>query len=111
MPTQHSHWLRGGIFNARVKVRVNGLFLGEYGAPVDKDITMRLRAGVNTVTFAYKPLSPTASARLDVLESEHDPPIPPLASFRSPMPDEGAAPAPASGSPQVLTQTFSFMAR
>ena len=104
MPTDHSHWLRGGIFNARVAISLNGLPLGEFRAPLDKDITMKLRRGVNTVTFAYAPRADTSSAHLDVLESEHTPPIAPLASFRSPLP--------AVGKPQKpFTQTFTFLAR
>ena len=110
MPTAHSHWLRGPIYGARVGVRLNGVLLGEFSAPLDRDITMKLREGVNTVTFEYRPLASGASARLDVVESEHTPPIPPLATFRSrdtvPARDAGrSAPAPAS------TQTVTFIAR
>ncbi len=106
MPTQHSHWLRGSIFNARVTVRVNGLLLGTYSSPQDRDITMKLRPGINTMTLAYTPLTSTASARLFILESEHDPPIPPLATFRSPLA------VASSGAPaQTTTQTLTFLAR
>lgn len=106
MPTLHSHWLVGTIFNARVQVRVNGLFLGTFTSPQDRDITMKLRNGINTLTLAYTPLESTASAHLDVLESEHDPPIPPLATFRSPsFPAGPRAPLP------TTTQTLTFLAR
>ncbi len=106
MPTAHSHWLRGSIFNARVGVRINGLFLGTFTSPQDRDITMKLRPGINTVTLAYSPLTSTASARLFILESEHDPPIPPLATFRSPL----SAPNPRAPM-QTTTQTLTFLAR
>lgn len=106
MPTLHSHWLVGTIFNARVQVRVNGLFLGTFTSPQDRDITMKLRNGINTLTLAYTPLESTASAHLAVLESEHDPPIPPLATFRSPsFPAGPRAPLP------TTTQTLTFLAR
>lgn len=105
MPTQHSHWLRGPIFNAHVVVRVNGLFLGTFTSPQDRDITMKLRGGINTLTLAYTPLASTASAHLDILESEHDPPIPPLATFRSPLsPPTPRAPL------QTTTQALTFLA-
>lgn len=107
MPTEHSHWLRGIIFNARVAVRLNGLYLGTYTAPQDRDITMRLRNGINTITLAYTPLAPTAAAHLDVLESEHTPPIAPLATFRSPTADAASSRALS----QTTTQTLTFLAR
>lgn len=106
MPTAHSHWLKGSIFNARVVVRVNGLFLGTFTSPQERDITMKLRRGINTVTLAYTPLASTASAHLDILESEHDPPVPPLATFRSPL----SNPAPRAPLP-TTTQTLTFLAR
>jgi len=106
MPTLHSHWLRGSIFNARVMVRVNGMLLGTYSSPQDRDITMKMRLGINTITLAYTPLTSTASARLFILESEHDPPIPPLATFRSPLSAAGP-----SAPLQTTTQTLTFLAR
>ena len=101
--TDHPHWLRGGIFNARVAVSLNGTPLGDFRAPVDKDITLRLRRGVNTVAFAYVPQNDSSSAHLDVLESEHTPPIAPLASFRSPQITVGKPQKP-------VRQTFTFTA-
>jgi hypothetical protein len=83
MPTDHTHWLKGSIFNARVTVFLNGTKLGDYQTSQDKDITWKLKKGLNTVTFVYTPQVKSASAHLDILESEHDPPVPPLASFRS----------------------------
>ncbi len=106
MPTVHSHWLKGPIFSARVAVRVNGLLLGTFTSPQDRDITMKLRSGINTVTLAYTPLTSTASAHLDILESEHDPPIAPLATFRSPLPAANS-----STSLQTTTQTLTVLAR
>jgi hypothetical protein len=103
MPTQHSHWLHGSISGAQVAVTLDGAPLGTFDSPVDDDITMRLRSGVNTITFAYTPQGNLALAQLNVLESEHDPPIPPLVVFRSPM-------ATGEQTPQPLTQTFTFIA-
>ena len=104
MPTDHSHWLRGRIRNAHVTVRLNGIRQGAYSSLVDQDVTMRLRKGINSVTFTYQPDSPAASAQMEVVESEHTPPIPPLVTFVSP-------PAPEGGKLAPVTQTFSFVAR
>ena len=103
MPTQHSHWLTGRIRSATVTVRLNGFRLGDYYSLLDKDITMKLRAGVNTITFDYTPRDMTSSAHLDVLESEHTPPIAPLATFRSPQ-------LSADSKPQAISQTYTFVA-
>lgn len=83
MPTVHSHWLRGIITEATVHVTANGTDLGTYSSAVDKDITMRLRKGVNLIRFDYTPNDSNGSAHLDVLESEHMPPLPPLATFKA----------------------------
>jgi len=83
MPTDHSHWLRGRVQGAKMTVLLNGIPDGEYQGFVDKDITMKLRAGINTVSFVYTPQKSDASARMDVLESEHHPAIAPLATFQS----------------------------
>ena len=104
MPTDHSHWLRGRLRDAHVAVRLNGIRQGSYFSLVDQDITMQLRKGVNSVTFTYQPDSPTASAQMEVVESEHDPPIPPLVTFLSPPPPPEGKPAP------PLTRTFTFVA-
>ena len=102
MPTDHSHWLRGQVHGAQVTVLVNGIREGIYSGPVDRDITMKLRRGVNAVSFVYVPSRSDASAQMDLLESEHDPPIPPLARFHS-------TPSAAEGLP--VTQTVMFVAR
>lgn len=107
MPTDHSHWLRGHVRGGHVLVSLNGIRLGDFSGLVDRDITMRLRAGINTVAFTFQPDSMQSAATLDVLESEHTPPIPPLATF-------DAAPASAltaTGRPKPQTQTFTFTAR
>ncbi len=107
MPTDHSHWLRGQVRDGHVSVSLNGIRLGDFSGFVDRDITMRLRAGINTVAFTYQPQSAQSSAVLDVLESEHTPPIPPLASFlRAPRAD--LLP---SEIPKPQTQTFTFTAQ
>ena len=91
MPTDHSHWLRGRIRNARVTVRLNGIRQGAYSSMVDQDVTMRLRKGINSVTFTYVPDAPNALAQMEVVESEHTPPIPPLVTFLSPPAPRAAA--------------------
>ncbi len=103
MPTEHSHWLRGRVQDARLTVLLNGVREGDYAGVVDKDITMKLRRGINTVAFVYTPRPGESSARMDLLESEHHPPVAPLASFQS-LPrsaDTGGKPA---------TQRFTFYA-
>ncbi len=105
MPTEHSHWLRGRVQEARLLVLLNGVRQGEYAGFVDQDITMKLRRGVNTVSFVYTPHQTDSSAQMDLLESEHDPPIAPLASFQSlPQPDDAAEMTP-------TTQRFTFVAK
>lgn len=81
MPTQHSHWLRGYIRDGRVSVLLNGARLGSYTDLVDKDITMKLRSGLNFVTFVYEPNTSRADAHLEIREGEHNPPIAPLVTF------------------------------
>ena len=103
MPTDHSHWLVGDIMDAKVDVSLNGDPFGEYDAPVDEDITMHLRRGINTVTFSYTPTDSSSSASMQVLESEHTPPIPPLVIFRSPQ-------VPLGQTVQSVTKTFTFIA-
>ena len=107
MPTDHSHWLRGQVQGGHVAVSLNGIRLGDFSGLVDRDITMRLRAGTNTVAFTFQPDSAQSAATLDVLESEHTPPIPPLATFDA-APVSGLA---ATGPPKPQTQTFTFTAR
>ena len=106
MPTEHSHWLHGAIQDAHVQVSLNGIRLGDFSGFVDRDITMRLRAGINTVAFTYQPNSPQSSAALDVLESEHTPPIAPLVTF-----DTVPLSTPSTtGTLEPQTQTFTFTA-
>jgi len=83
MPTDHSHWLRGRVRNAHITVLLNGVREGDYAGVVDQDITMKLRRGINTVSFLYTPQQPDSSAQMELVESEHHPPIAPLASFQS----------------------------
>ena len=105
MPTEHSHWLRGRMRDARLTVLLNGIRAGEYSGVVDQDITMKLRAGINSVTFLYAPRQADSSAQMDLLESEHDPPIPPLVTFQSaPVPDGATDFKP-------TTQSFTFFAK
>jgi hypothetical protein len=115
MPTDHSHWLRGGIFNAKVGVYVNNVKLGDFISPVDKDITWHLHKGVNSVTFIYDPMVETASAQLDIVESEHHPDIAPLASFRSDFLTQKPIDTPSyyqygDAVAKRSTKTYSFMA-
>lgn len=107
MPTEHSHWLRGSVQDARLTVLLNGIHEGDYDGLVDRDITMKLRRGINTVSFVYTPQNANSSAQMDLLESEHHPPIAPLASFQSrPRPD--TAPEQAGAEPTI--QRFTFFA-
>ncbi len=99
MPTQHSHWLRGRLHAARMTVLLNGVRQPALPSVIDQDITMRLRAGVNTVTFDYQPQGTESSATIEVVEGEHTPEIAPLVTFRP-----ASAPVPS-------TQTFTFVAK
>ena len=103
MPTKHSHWLRGHVRNARLTVLLNSAPLGTYSGPLDKDITMRLRPGLNLITFTYEPTNAAAAAQMEVLESEHNPPIAPLVTFQ-------ALPSFQESKPEPVTQTFRFIA-
>ena len=108
MPTEHSHWLRGRVQNARLTILLNGIREGDYDGLVDRDITMKLRRGINTVAFVYTPQDASSSARMDLLESEHHPPIAPLASFQSlPQP---AATAGQTADFKPAVQRFTFFA-
>lgn len=104
MPTEHSHWLRGRVQGAKLTVLLNGIPDGEYRGVVDKDITMKLRAGINTISFVYTPQNTSASAQIDLLESEHHPSIAPLASFES-LPQRSTA-----AEFKETTQRFTFFA-
>ena len=106
MPTKHSHWLKGDIMEARVVVTLNQAPLATYLSPMDQDITMRCRAGINTITFAYTPSSKISFANVRVLESEHDPPIGPLAAFNT-LPLTVAS----RNAQKPITRTFTFLAR
>ena len=110
MPTDHSHWLRGRVRDARLTVRVNGIRQGEYTGVVDQDITMKLRRGVNSVSFVYAPRRADASAQIDLVEGEHNPPLPPLVRFQSALAQDAAVPESAS-SPAPAAQSFTFFAR
>jgi len=105
MPTEHTHWLRGDIFGARVYVTLNQRSLGPYQSHLDFQITSLCRKGINTIAFHYEPLQSMASAHLNVLESEHNPPIGPLVTFEQGMPgdtDLGAS----TGHPASQAYTF-----
>lgn len=112
MPTQHSHWLRGAISDALVSVSLNYVKMGDYYTTIDKDITMSCRKGENTITFTYTPFDTSSFATIDVLESEHTPPIAPLATFDSTvdaMPDATGINAGGS-TPKSVTKTYEFVA-
>ena len=106
MPTQHSHWLRGQTRDAAVIVLLNGVRQGSYRGVVDRDITMKLRPGLNFVTFDYQPKSVNSSAQMEIVESEHTPPIAPLATFHSVPPVYDPA-----HSILPVKQTYSFIAK
>ena len=105
MPTAHSHWLRGRLRDAHVTVLLNGIRHGEFSGILDQDITMKLRPGVNMVTFRYQPNSSHSAVNLEIVEGEHDPPISPLVTFHSdilPVADGSAA--------LPMSKTFMFVA-
>ena len=107
MPTRNTHWLGGMVRDARVTVLLNGIRAGDFAGLVVRDITPRLRPGINTVTFVYQPNSPHSYARISVQEGEHTPAIPPLATF-------DAAPTASLSTPDTpkpQTQTVTFTAR
>ena len=110
MPTDHSHWLRGRVRDARLTVLLNGVRQGEYTGVVDQDITMKLRRGVNTVSFVYAPRRADASAQMTLEESEHNPPIPPLVTFQS-APAGDAAVSGSMTSSLPAARSFTFYAR
>lgn len=109
MPTAHSHWLRGRLRDARVTVLLNGVRHGSFSGVLDQDITMKLRRGPNTVTFIYQPRDAGSAADMEIVESEHQPPLAPLVTFRSaPVPAAGGDALGGDMKPQ--TQTFPFVA-
>lgn len=110
MPTDHSHWLRGRVRDARLTVLLNGVRQGEYTGVVDQDITMKLRRGVNSVSFVFAPRRADASAQMDLVESEHNPPISPLVTFQSASSQDAAVPESAL-SQAPAAQSFTFFAR
>ena len=111
MPTDHSHWLRGRVQGARLTVLLNGVREGVYTGVVDRDITMTLRRGINSVSFVYAPSRADASAQMNLLESEHDPPIPPLAAFQSLPISRDPAVSEQATALRTTTQNFTFYAK
>ncbi len=111
MPTDHSHWLRGRVQGARLTVLLNGVREGVYTGVVDRDITMTLRRGINSVSFVYAPSRADASAQMNLLESEHDPPIPPLAAFQSLPISRDPAVSEQATALRTTTQSFTFYAK
>jgi hypothetical protein len=106
MPTAHSHWLRGHLRDVHVTVLLNGIRHGEFSGVLDQDITMKLRPGVNMVTFRYQPVSSHSAVNLEIVEGEHDPSIAPLVTFQSDI-------LPVSNSSSALmpvSKTFMFIA-
>ena len=96
--------------DARLTVLLNGIRQGEYVGIVDQDITMKLRRGVNSISFVYAPRRADASAQMDLVESEHNPPIPPLVTFQStPASDDAVSESTRGSAP--ATQSFTFFAR
>ena len=106
MPTAHSHWLRGRLQDSHVMVELNGIRHGRFSGILDQDITMKLQPGVNMVTFHYMPNSSHSSVNLEIVESEHDPPIAPLVTFRSSILSKSDGSA-----AQPVTKTFMFVAK
>jgi len=110
MPTAHSHWLRGRLRDARVTVLLNGVRHGSFSGVLDQDITMKLRRGVNTVTFIYQPIAAGSAADLEIVESEHHPPIAPLVTFHSEAGPAASVDTPGGDAWKPVTKTFPFVA-
>ena len=110
VPTAHGHWLRGRLHDARVTVLLNGVQHGSFSGVLDQDITMKLRRGANTVTFVYQPQGLDSAADLEIVESEHDPPIAPLVTFHSTSVSAVSSDALGSEALKPVTQTFPFTA-
>ena len=110
MPTQHSHWLRGRLRNAQVTVLLNGVWYGSFSGTVDRDITMSLRRGTNTVTFECQPGTGGATGDLEVVESEHQPPISPLATFHIKAGSDAGLGTTTAEPVKPITQTSPFTA-
>ncbi len=98
-PMKHTHWLRGRLHDARVTVLLNGVWYGTFSGAIDRDINRGLRQGANTVKFVYQPRSASSAGALEIVESEHHPPIT-LVTFRSQTASEAAGRT--AGSPQAL---------
>lgn len=112
MPTHHSHWLSAFMGRAKVKVALNGVGTGTYVAGVTRDITQKLRPGVNMLTVTYEPKDRTSWASVTVVEGERETPIPPLVNFhKPPLRNSVHSPAELKKALQPVTQTFTFMAR
>lgn len=112
MPTRHSHWFSAYMGQAKVKVALNGIGMGTYFFGVTRDITQKLRPGVNMLTVTYEPKDETSWASVSVVESEHETPIPPLVSFRrAPLRNSIHSPAQLKKALKPVTQTFTFIAR
>jgi hypothetical protein len=110
MPTQHSHWLSLAQFGARVTVRLNGVWYGEFYGPTLRDITMRLQPGPNTLTVTYAPQNASSWLAVHVTEGEHSPPIPDLVVYRiEPLRQTGKDDM--TGQPAPTTRTFRFIAQ
>lgn len=112
MPTHHSHWLSAYMGQAKVKVALNGIGMGTYFFGVTRDITQKLRPGVNMLTVTYEPKDETSWASVSVVEGEHETPIPPLMSFhKTPLRNSIHSPAELKKALKPVTQTFTFIAR
>lgn len=110
MPTAHSHWLRGRLRDARVTVLLNGVRHGSFSGVLDQDITMKLRRGVNTVTFIYQPNAAGSAADLEIVESEHHPPIAPLVTFHSESGPAASEDTSGGNALKPVTKTLPFVA-
>lgn len=80
-PTAHTHWVRGLIQNGSVEIQVNNMTIGIYSGPIDEDITWKCHPGANSITFAWTPSSSGATARLELIEGEHEASYLPLVTW------------------------------
>ena len=112
MPTQHSHWMDTEMGQARVIVRLNGIRVGGFMTSGVRDVTMRLRPGINTLSVTYEPRNIHSWASVVMTEGENGPSGKLLADFReAPLADTGGGTETGQPAPPPVIRTLIFTAR